>query len=98
MYSAFLLNICHLIRLQSLAIDIYMFLHNLLPCIIINISKVNQTVPYDLRKRNVLQRRNPNSVRYGTKTISCIVPKIWSLNPETIKSKFFQTKNKKMKA
>ena len=29
-----------------------------------NIFKVNQTVPYDLRKRNVLQSRNPSSVRY----------------------------------
>ena len=51
----------------------------------INIFKVNQTVPYDLRKRNVLQSRNPSSVRYGTETISCIAPKIWSLVPETIK-------------
>ena len=50
-----------------------------------NIFKVNQTVPYDLRKRNVLQSRNPNSVRYGTKTISSIAPKTWSLFPETIK-------------
>ena len=31
-----------------------------------NIFKINQTVPYDLRKQNVLQSRNPSSVRYGT--------------------------------
>ena len=51
-----------------------------------NIFKVNQTVPYDLRKRNVLQSRNPSSVRYGSDTISYIAPKIWTLVPETIKN------------
>ena len=49
-----------------------------------NIFKVNQTVLYDVRKRNVLQSINPSSVRYGTETISYIAPKIWSL--ETIKN------------
>ena len=39
-------------------------------CIMNNMFKINQTVPYNLRKRNVLQIRNPNSVKYGTKTIS----------------------------
>ena len=34
-------------NIQSLAIEIYKFLHNLSPCIMNNISKVNQTVPYD---------------------------------------------------
>ena len=51
-----------------------------------NIFKVNQTVSYDLRKRNVLQSRNPSSVRYGSDTISYIAPKIWTLVPETIKN------------
>ena len=51
-----------------------------------NIFKVNQTVPYDLRKRNVLQSRNPSSVRHGSDTISYIAPKIWTLVPETIKN------------
>ena len=51
-----------------------------------NIFKVNETVPYDLRTRNVLQGRIPSSVRYGTETISYIAPKIWSFVPETIKN------------
>ena len=51
-----------------------------------NIFKVNQTVLYDLRKRNVLQSRNPSSVRYGTWTISNIVLKIWSRVPKIIKN------------
>ena len=72
--------------IQSLAIEIHKFLYNLFPCIINNIFKVNQTVPYDFRKRNVLRSRNPNSVRYGTQTIFYITPKIWSLVPETIKN------------
>ena len=28
-----------------------------------NMFKVNQTVPYDLRKRNVLQSRNHSSIK-----------------------------------
>ena len=35
-----------------------------------NILKVNQSVPYDVRKGNLLQSRNPSSVRYGTEPIS----------------------------
>ena len=49
-----------------------------------NIFKVNQAVRYDLRKRDVLQSRNPSSVRYGTETISYIAPNIWSIVPEAI--------------
>ena len=73
-------------KIQSLAIEIYKFLHNLSPCITNNIFKANQTVLYDLRKWNVLQSRNPSSLRYGTETISCIAPKIWSLVLKTIKN------------
>ena len=54
-------------NIQSLAIEIYKFLYNLF--------KVNQTVPHDLRKRNILQSRNHSSVRYGTETISYIAQK-----------------------
>ena len=51
-----------------------------------NMFKVNQTVPYDFRKRNVLQSRNSSSVGYGNETTSYIAPKIWSLVSETIKN------------
>ena len=34
-------------NIQSLATEMYKFLHNLSPCIMNNIFKVNQTVPYD---------------------------------------------------
>ena len=88
-------------NIQSLTIEIYKFLHNLSPCVVNNILKVTQTVPYDLRKRNVLQSRNPSSVKYGTETISYKAPKIWILVPETIKNcdslKSFKQKIRKLK-
>ena len=46
-------------NIPSLAIEIYKYLHNFSPCIMNNIFKVNQTVPYDLRKWNFLQNRIP---------------------------------------
>ena len=88
-------------NIQSLAIEIYNFLHNLSPCIMNNKFKVNQTVPYDLKKRSVLQSRNPSSVRSGTETKSYIASKIWSLVPETIDNcdglKSFKQKIRKWK-
>ena len=88
-------------NIQSLAIEIYKFLHNLSPCIMNNIFKVNQTVHYDLRNRNVLQSRDSSSVRFGTETVSYIASKIWSLVPETIKKwdrlKSFKQKIRKWK-
>ena len=66
-----------------------------------DIFKVNQNVPCDLRKRNVLQSRNPSSVRYGAETISYIALKIWILVLETIKNcdslKSFKQKIRKWK-
>ena len=41
-----------------------------------NIFNLNETVPYDLRKRNVFQSRNQNFVSYGKETMSYIAPKI----------------------
>ena len=68
-----------MIKIFSLAIEIYKFLYNLSPCIMNNIFKVIQTVPYDLRKRNVLQSRNQTSVRHVTETMSYLAPKVWSI-------------------
>ena len=72
-------------NIQSLAIEIYKFLNNLSPFIINNLFKVNQTVPYDLRKWNIIQTRNPSSVRYGTEIISHIAPKIWHQSNKELK-------------
>ena len=46
-------------NIQGLAIKIYKFLHNLSPCIMNNINKANQPVPYDLRKRNFFKVEIP---------------------------------------
>ena len=73
-------------NIQSLAIEVDKFLHNLSPCIMNNILKISETVLYDLRKRNVFQSRISSSVRYGTDNISYIAPKIWSFVAETIKN------------
>ena len=88
-------------NIQSLAIKIYKILHNLLPCFLNNVFRVNQTVSYDLRQRNVLQSRNLSSVGYGTETMSYIAPKIWTLVPKVIKNcnnlKSFKQKIRKSK-
>ena len=34
---------------------------------------------------NNLYGRNPNTVRYGTETMSFLSPKIWSFTPQNIK-------------
>ena len=65
-----------------------------------NIFKINETFTYDLRKPNVLQIRNPSSVRYYTENVSYRAPKMWSLVPETIKIcdlKSFKLKIRKSK-
>ena len=60
-YSDYKLSFCELLEkdksfsihhknIRILAIEIYMFLPNLSPCIMNNIFKANQTVPYDLKK------------------------------------------------
>ena len=60
----------HQRNVQSLAIEIYKYLHDLSPAILSEVFKGNETIPYDLRMRNKLYGRNLNKVRYGTDTIS----------------------------
>ena len=71
----------HQRNVQSLAIEIYKYLHGLSPAILNEVFKVNETIPYDLRMRNELYARNPKTVRYGTETISFLSPKTCSLAP-----------------
>ena len=60
----------HQRNVQSLAIEIYKYLHDLSPAILSEVFKENEAIPYDLRMRNKLYGRNLNTVRYGTDTIS----------------------------
>ena len=66
--------------------DIYEFLnHDLLASITNNIFKVSQTISFDLRKQTVLQSRNPSSLKYCTRTMSYLAPKIRPLFPKQSK-------------
>ena len=61
-------------NIQSLAIEIYKFLHGLSPAIMGDIIKLNRPPTYNLRTRQELYSRNPKTVRYGTETISFLAP------------------------
>ena len=63
----------HQRNVQSLAIEIYKYLHGLSPAILNEVFKVNKTIPYDLRIRNELYARNPKTVRYGTEAVAFFV-------------------------
>ena len=72
-------------NIQSLAMEILKFLDGMSPSFRGNVSRKNISSSYDLRNHKELSFRNPKRIRYGTETVSCIVPKIWSKVPKTIK-------------
>ena len=73
-------------NIQSLAIEIFKFLHGLSPSIMSQVFKLSNPLPYHLRNSNELYSRNPRTVRYGTETISFLAPKIWAIVPSDIKN------------
>ena len=73
-------------NIQSLAIEIYKFLHGLFPAIMGDIIKLNRPPAYNLRTRQELYSRNPKTVRCGTETISFLDPKIWGIVPQNVKN------------
>ena len=71
----------------SSAIEIYKFLHDLSPAIIMgDITKLNKSPTYNLRTLQELYSRNPKTVRYGTETIFFLTPKFWAIVPQNIKN------------
>ena len=72
-------------NIQSLAIEIYKFLHGLSPAITGDIIKLNQPPKYNLRTRQELYSRNPKTAGYRTEIISFLAPKIWAIVPQNIK-------------
>ena len=64
----------HKKNIQNLAIGIYKYLHGLSPAILSDVSRVNETIPYDLRMRNELYVRNP-------KIVICITETTFFLSP-----------------
>ena len=83
----------HYKNIQRLIIEI---LHDLSPCIMNSIFQVNQTIPYDLRKRNIFQSRYP--VKYGTETIYSSENDCSENNQKLRNSKILQIKNKNVEA
>ena len=61
---------------QSLSIEIYKYLHGLSPITLGEVFSIKKTIPFDLKMRNELYARNPKTVRYGRKPLSC-PPKCW---------------------
>ena len=86
-------------NIPSLAIEIYKYLHNLSPFIMNNIFKVNQTVPYNFKKKTFSKIESQFSktwyrdhILHSSENMVIFTQnnkKLWS-------SKIFQTKNKKV--
>ena len=72
-------------NIQNLAIGIYQFLNGLSPSFLNSVFHKNISNSYDLRNHKKLYSRNPKTVKYGTETVSYMVPKIWSKAPQTVK-------------
>ena len=74
-------------NVQSLANEIYKYLHGLSPAILSEVFKVNDTIPYHLRMRNKLyarkiQRQYRNYIFLVTKNLvfdTTKYKKLWSL-------------------
>ena len=64
----------HQKNVHNLAIEIYKYLHGLSPAILGDVFKVNETMPYDLRRRNELYARNPKIAICGTETTFFLSP------------------------
>ena len=78
-------------NISSLSLKIYKVLNGLSLSIMSNVFKENQSILYELRNCNTFRSRRAKSMKYGTETISYLAPKIWFIDPETIKNcKFLQ--------
>lgn len=47
---------------------------------------VNETILYDLEMRNELYARNAKTVKFGSETITFLLPKMWTLVTQNIKN------------
>ena len=73
-------------NIQTLAIRIFKFLNRVSLPIINEVFQVKPSAPYSLRDKNELYSRNPETVTYGTESVSFLAPKIWSTVPQEIKT------------
>ena len=81
-----------------MAIEIYKVMQEISPPLL-NEVFVPRQCNYELRGNNFLERRRVKSVRYGTKSISSLAPKIWEILPNEIRDsdtlQIFKAKIKK---
>ena len=76
----------HQRNIQTLAIEIFKFLNGLSSQIMNEVFQVKSLPPYYLRDKNELYSRNPETVTYGTESVSFMAPKIWSIVPQELKN------------
>ena len=69
-------------NIQTLVIEIYKHIHGLSPAIKGEDFKINRTLLYNL---NDFSSKVPETVKYGTETLSFLAPKVWALVPEKLK-------------
>ena len=74
----------HIRNIQLLATEMYKAKNNILPCSLSE-SVTLREITYNLREKSDFQRYKPNTVYYGTETLSNLGPKIWQLVPNVIK-------------
>ena len=72
-------------KIQSLAIELYKFIHGLSPSIIWKMSPILTQMFHTTLSHSKIYGRDPKTVKYGIGTISYLAPKIWSLVPNAIK-------------
>ena len=63
-------------NIRALAAEIYKVIQGISPPLLNEVFVPHQC-NYDLRGNSFLERRRVKSVRYGTKSISFLAPKIW---------------------
>ena len=71
-------------NIRTLAIEIYKKIQGISPPLLNKVFAPRQC-NYELRGNNCLDRRRVKLVRYGTKSISLLTPKIWEILPNEIK-------------
>ena len=71
-------------NIRALAIEVYKVMQGFSPPLL-NEVFVPRQCNYKLRVNNFLERRKVKSVRYGTKSITSLAPKIWKILPNKIK-------------
>ena len=73
-------------NIQTLAIEIFKFLHGLSPQIMNDGFQVKSPAPYYLRDKNELYSRNPKTEAYESESVSFMALKIWSIVPQELKN------------